>query len=643
MSRRTFLILAALTAAPLSAAPPLPKVVDFNRDVKPILSDNCFKCHGPDKNQRKGDLRLDVKDGIFGDGSPDAPVVPGKADQSELYKRLIDTDDDRHMPLKGSGKKLTPRQIALIKLWIDQGAEWKGHWAYIKPARPQLPPDADPAFVRTPVDRFILVKLKEADAKPSPEAERVTLIRRLSFDLTGLPPSRIEVDAFLNDKSPDAYEKLVDRLLDSPHYGERMAMYWLDLVRYADSIGYHSDNPMNVSPYRDYVIRSFNVNKRFDRFTLEQLAGDLLPDASLETRVGSAYNRLLQTTEEGGAQAKEYLAKYDADRVRNVSSVWLGQTMGCCQCHDHKFDPITTKEFYSLAAFFADIKEAPVGRREPGIPVPSYQQREEVKKIEEAVAALRTRLEQTTPELDAAQKEWEKQAAVSAAIEWKPLDAEKLETAKGTKLTKEKDHVIRAGGTIPAKETYTITLKTDLKGITGFRLEALADPKLPAQGPGVSENGNFVLTEFRVTAGKPAAQARVGLFRAVAEHSQAKFPVANAIDGHDDTGWAILPYTGKAHSAIFEVTNPIAGGEGTTLTLVLDFQSMHPKHQIGKFRLSVTSSPNPCGTQNLPPEVRSRPGRHAGEAYRIAEVGDRRFLPQHRPGPGCRPGRDRGA
>ena len=206
------------------------------------------------------------------------------------------------------------------------------------------------------------------------------MLRRLSFDLTGLPPTRAEVTAFLNDKSPDAYEKLVDRLLDSPHYGERMAMSWLDLVRYADTIGYHSDNPMNVSPYRDYVIRAFNTNKRFDRFTLEQLAGDLLPEATLESKVGSAYNRLLQTTEEGGAQAKEYLAKYDADRVRNVSAVWLGQTMGCCQCHNHKFDPLTTKDFYSLAAFFADIKEAPVGRREPGIPVPGYQQQEELKK-----------------------------------------------------------------------------------------------------------------------------------------------------------------------------------------------------------------------------------------------------------------------
>jgi hypothetical protein len=593
-------------ALPATAAPPpVPKVVDFNRDVKPILSDNCFKCHGPDKNQRKADLRLDLKDGLFADGSADAPVVPGKAEQSELYKRLVEKDADRRMPSAASGKHLTARQIAIIKRWIEQGAEWKGHWAYIKPVRPALPADADPAFVRTPVDRFILAKLTEADLRPSPEADRVTLIRRLSFDLTGLPPTRAQVDEFLADRHPDAYEKLVDRYLDSPHYGERMAIYWLDLVRYADSIGYHSDNPMNVSPYRDYVIHSFNTNKRFDRFTLEQLAGDLMPDATLETRVGSAYNRLLQTTEEGGAQAKEYLAKYDADRVRNVSSVWLGQTMGCCQCHDHKFDPLTMKDFYSLAAFFADIKEAAVGRREPGIPVPTSEQEEEVKKLDDAAAALRRKLEQTTPEIEAAQKEWEKQATAGAAVEWKTLEAEKLEAAKGTKLTKEKDGVIRAGGTIPATETYTLTYRSDLKGVTGFRLEALPDPKLPAQGPGESENGNFVLTEFRVSAsagGQPVK--KVGLSRAAAEHSQADFPVSHAIDGRDDTGWAILPYAGKSHTAIFEATNPIAGGEGT-LTVVLDFQSKYAKHQIGKFRISATTSPNPCGAQNLPPNVRA--------------------------------------
>ena len=249
------------------------------------------------------------------------------------------------MPSAASGKTLTPRQIALVKRWIEQGAEWQGHWAYIKPVRPALPDGfafRETVNVRTPLDQFILAKLKDADLTPAPEADRVTLIRRLSFDLTGLPPTRAQVAAFVNDKSPDAYEKLVDRLLDSPHYGERMAMYWLDLVRYADSIGYHSDNPMNVCPYRDYVIRSFNTNK-----PLRPLhAASSWPATCCRTprwrqRVGSAYNRLLQTTEEGGAQAKEYLAKYDADRVRNVSSVWLGQTMGCCQCHDHKFDPLT--------------------------------------------------------------------------------------------------------------------------------------------------------------------------------------------------------------------------------------------------------------------------------------------------------------
>jgi hypothetical protein len=605
MSRRDLLLLMALALSPSARAEaPLPKTVDFNRDIRPILSENCYACHGPDRNQRKADLRLDTRNGLF----IESIVVPGKPDQSEIYKRLVAADVNDRMPNKASGKTLTPREIGLVKRWIEQGAPWQGHWAYIKPTRPALPGDADPGFVRTPIDRFILAKLKENDLKASPEADRTTLIRRLSFDLTGLPPTRAQVAEFLADKSPDAYAKLVDRLLESPHFGERMAIHWLDLVRYADSIGYHSDNPMNVSPYRDYVIRSFNANKRFDQFTIEQLAGDLLPNPTLEQRIATAYNRLLQTTEEGGAQAKEYLAKYDADRVRNVTSVWLGQTMGCCQCHDHKFDPLTTRDFYSMAAFFADIKEAPVGRREAGIPVPSEQQLAELKKLDDAIAALKEKLDTPTPELEAAQKEWEKIAAVSANVEWKPLDAEKLSAAHGTKLVKQADHVIRANAPIPAKETYTIAVKTDLKGITGFRLEALSDPKLPAQGPGEAENGNFVLTEFKVNVTTGGETKKAGLSKAAAEHSQEGFPIGNAIDGRDDTGWAILPHTGKSHTAIFEVTHPIDNGDGTTLTLVLEFQSIHAKHQIGKLRLSATTSPNPSGAKNLSANVRTALG-----------------------------------
>jgi hypothetical protein len=387
--------------------PSLPPVIDFNRDIRPILSDNCYRCHGPDQSKRKAHLRLDTREGLFTRTKEPGVVVPGKPGESELFRRITAVDKDERMPDPKSGKMLSPRQIALIEKWIEQGAQWKGHWAYLKPVRPMVPTVGGGPFVKNPIDRFVLAKLTAADLEPSGEADRVTLCRRVYFDLTGLPPTKAEVDVFVNDPRHDAYEHVVDRLLTSPHYGERMAMYWLDLVRYADSIGYHSDNPMPVFPYRDYVIRAFNDNMPFDRFTIEQLGGDLLPGATVAQKVASAYNRLLQTTEEGGAQPKEYEAKYAADRVRNVSTVWLGATMGCCQCHDHKFDPYSTRDFYSLAAFFADVKEAAVGRREPGMPLPEPRQTAALKELDVRMAPLQNVLATPTAELEAAQAKWE--------------------------------------------------------------------------------------------------------------------------------------------------------------------------------------------------------------------------------------------
>jgi hypothetical protein len=376
------------------------QTVDFNRDIRSILAENCYQCHGPDAGRRKARLRLDTREGIFSRREGDAPVVPGKPEASELYRRILSKDPGERMPEPKSGKSLTPRQVALIKNWIEQGAQWKGHWSYIKPVRPALPPADAIGFVRNAVDRLLLAKILDAGLQPSAEADRRTLVRRLHFDLLGLPPTFDEVEAFVRDRRPDAYERLIDRLLDSPHYGERMALFWLDLVRYADSIGYHSDNPVSVAPYRDYVIRAFNENKAFDRFTVEQLAGDRLPGATVEQKVASGYNRLLMTTEEGGAQPKEYMAKYAADRVRNASTVWLGTTLGCCQCHDHKFDPFTTREFYSFAAFFADVKEAAVGKREPGMLLPDARQAAELSGLERRIAPLRRKLEVETALLE---------------------------------------------------------------------------------------------------------------------------------------------------------------------------------------------------------------------------------------------------
>lgn len=345
------------------AAHALPKL-EFNRDIRPILSENCLPCHGPDKNRRQADLRLDLVESA----RERRAIVPGKPDQSGVVTRIFATDA-RQMPPVSFHKTLSAAQKNLIKRWIAEGAEYQAHWAYLPPVSapvpatkplPASPLSKLPTFViRNPIDAFILQKLTAKQIAPSPESDPRTLLRRVTLDLTGLPPTPQEVSDFLADRArhSDAYERVVDRLLGSPHYGERMAVPWLDLVRYADTVGFHGDQNQNAWAYRDYVIDSFNRNKPFDQFTIEQLAGDLLPNPTPEQRIATCFNRLNMVTREGGAQPKEYLAKYAADRVRTVSMTWLGATFGCAECHNHKYDPITQKDFYSLSAFFSDVRQ----------------------------------------------------------------------------------------------------------------------------------------------------------------------------------------------------------------------------------------------------------------------------------------------
>ena len=325
----------------------------YNRDVRPILSENCFACHGPDKNKRKAKLRLDDRDSALGL----KVFLPGKPEESELVKRIFSTDPKEQMPPPKSTKRLTDAQKQILKRWIAEGAEYEPFWAYIAPKRPPVPHVKKQRWVRNPIDAFIATPLEAKGFGPSPEADRRTLLRRLSLDLIGIPPTPEELQAFLNDKSPDAYQKQVDRLLASPHFGERMAVPWLDAVRFADTVGFHGDQNQNVFPYRDYVINTFNTNKPFNEFTREQLAGDLLPNPMTEQLVATGFNRLNMMTREGGAQPREYLAKYTADRVRTIGSAFLGSTLACCECHDHKYDPFSTRDFYSMGAFFADIKQ----------------------------------------------------------------------------------------------------------------------------------------------------------------------------------------------------------------------------------------------------------------------------------------------
>jgi hypothetical protein len=382
----------ALVAVLLLSAAAGAAEVDFNRDVRPILSDKCFACHGPDEKHRKAKLRLDVEDVAKDRGA----VVPGKPADSTLVERITSDNDDERMPPARTGKKLTAAEVETLRKWVAEGAKYAPHWAFVAPQKNAVP--GTKHETTNWIDNFVRARLEREKLEPSPEADRRTLARRLYFDQTGLPPTPKEVEAFVADRDSKAYEKLVDRLLASEHYGERMAMYWLDLVRYADTVGYHGDQDHHASPYRDYVIDAFNSNLPFDRFTREQLAGDLLPNPSTDQTIATCYNRLLQTSHEGGVQPKEYLAIYAADRVRNLSAVWMGATVGCAQCHDHKFDPYTARDFYSLAAFFADIDEEKHLRgggadtvptkRAPEIPVHTRRERERLTALEATIAEL---------------------------------------------------------------------------------------------------------------------------------------------------------------------------------------------------------------------------------------------------------------
>ncbi|MFN0125446.1 MAG: PSD1 and planctomycete cytochrome C domain-containing protein [Verrucomicrobiales bacterium] len=399
-------LLASLALPPGAAA--ADAAVEFDREIRPILSDNCFACHGPDENKRKAGRRLDTREGIFATTEGVTAVVPGQSDASALIQRAISHDPDEVMPPPKSGKQLTPAQIEKLRHWIDQGADWQAHWAFEPPARPATPAVNDAGWVRNPIDAFVRERLEQEKLAPQGEAEARTLIRRLSLDLRGLPPTPEEVEAFLADSDAGAYGALVDRLLASPHYGERMAQMWLDLARFADSDGYHDDTPRSMWRFRDYVITAFNANKRFDEFTVEQIAGDLLPDATVEQRIASAFHRNGPTSSEGGADANEYAAKYAVDRVNTTSTTWLGVTLQCAECHDHKYDPFTTREYYQLFAFFNQVPEKVLERTlhvAPLMAAPTPEQEAKLGELTRQVAALEQQLKALMPEAPAAAAE----------------------------------------------------------------------------------------------------------------------------------------------------------------------------------------------------------------------------------------------
>lgn len=581
--------------------------VDFNRDVKPILSENCFVCHGHDEGSRKAKLRLDRAAAAMSEAeSGSQAIVPGDPDSSELIARIESPDEETRMPPVESHKTLTDEQKRILRAWIEQGADYAEHWSFVKPRRSEPPAVRNSSWPRNDLDRHVLARLEAEGLAPSPEADRHTLLRRMSFDLTGLPPTAEEVACFIADESPDAYERAVDRLLASPRYGERMAMWWLDGARYADSNGFQSDWERYQWRWRDWVIDAFNRNEAFDEFTIDQLAGDLRPNATLEQRIATGFCRNHRINTEGGTIAQEWQVENVIDRVETTSNVWLGLSMGCARCHDHKYDPLTMKDFYQLFAMFNNVPENGTGDGErpinhrPFIMAPRPDEAAMLASLDAEVASGEAALAEREKTLPERLGEWEKSLAASPPTKvWRALAPTATLSAGGAALTCRADSAILVSGPTRANDAFVVQATLDARRITGLRLEALPADELPGKGPGRAENGNFVLTDVRVAF--DGTQARLNSARA--DFSQESFPVEHAIDGDAQTGWAILPRFGEAHKATFMLETPFESAAPVTVAVTLEFQSPHHAHQLGCFRLALTDVADPHTAQDIPDDV----------------------------------------
>jgi mono/diheme cytochrome c family protein len=594
----------ATLASAADTSPPPAKPIDFGRDIYPILQRSCLECHGPEK--QKGKLRLDSRAAVMKGGTNGPALIAGKASESELYRRIaLAKGADGVMPNRG--ELLSAEQIAKVRDWINQGATWPDqvvaskHWAYVQPVRPALPAIQDRSWPRTPIDYFIRARLEKEGLTPSPEADRAAFIRRVSLDLIGLPPAPAEVDAFIADRSPDAYEKLVDRLLASPHFGERWARPWLDLARYADSHGFQRDDLRPLWAYRDWVIRAFNADMPFDRFTLEQLAGDLLPKATEEQKIATGFHRCTPTNVEAGSEPEETRINQVIDRVNTTAAVWLGSTLECAQCHDHKYDPFKQHEYYRLLAFFNNtaIEADRANPKVPGSiaflgpllslsdPVQDRERerlRAELRRVDDTLSKRRHELERDL-------ERWAKEQAgkVQSASQVHVLQVKNFASSSGSPHRILKDHSVLLVDDPPDIDTYTITVQTKLTGIRAFKLETLMDANLPGDGPGRGdpERPNFVLNTFEVSAAPIGKKAQpVKLVKARADFSQSNYGVEHAIDNDPNTGWAIGPQFHRPHWAIFEMDQPLGFADGTELKFKL-VQQFGKGRTIGRLRLSA--------------------------------------------------------
>ena len=504
-------MLLIFSPALLAADTPSAGKVDFSRDIKPILSNACYRCHGPDPEERKGGtagLRFDTSEGILADLGGHAAVVPGKPEASALIQRITSTDPDLAMPPRGAGKPLTPHEIELLTKWIQQGAKFSQHWSYIAPQRPPLPTVQSPGWIKNGIDHFILARLEAEGLKPSEEADRYALIRRVALDLTGLPPSLDEVDAFVKDESPAAYETLVDRMLAKPAFGEHWGLLWLDLARYADSAGYADDPARRIWLYRDYVVKSLNDNKPFDQFTIEQIAGDLLPNPTDEQLIATAFHRNTMTNNEGGTNDEEFRNVAVVDRVNTTMAVWMGTTMACAQCHTHKYDPITQEDYFRFFAFFNNTEDADRGDESPLLSVYSDEQLRQRASLQSEIANVQQVLKTETPELQASQAKWD--SAFPRTVNWHALVPQRVNSKANSAVVMATDGSIKVSAGAP-NDTYTIDVHGSGEVVRALRLEALPDATLPGNGPGHS-GGNFVVSGISALIEPPAGSQTRGRY-----------------------------------------------------------------------------------------------------------------------------------
>lgn len=593
--------------------------VRYGRDIRPILSDRCFQCHGPDIGKRQAELRLDVRESAVAERKDGPPaIVPGDSGASELWRRITATDADDVMPPADSHKRaLSAEEKQLIKRWIDEGAAYEPHWAFVAPNRPVPPQPANASWSRNDIDRFILARLEAEGIAPSPEAPREALVRRVFMDLTGLPPTPEEVEAALADTRADAYERVVDMLLtQEPYrtrYAERLAAAWMDQARYADTSGIHMDAGRQSWLWRDWVIKAYHENMPLDRFVIEQLAGDLIPGATDQQKVATGFNRNHVTSDEGGAIAEEYLVEYAVDRTTTTGSVFLGLTVGCARCHDHKFDPVTADDFYRMYAYFNSIEEpglysqVPDANRalEPFMQVPTTEQKARLAEIDRQLTDLRAAQEVRSPEENAQRLAFFSDTTGRAGVEWATVEVIAGRSEGGATLEPQSDGSVRVSGANPPKDEQFITLRTQATNLRLVSLEALPEPSAFEGRLGRADNGNAVLNGLDIEAVSikdPSLKKPLRLVWAWADHSQQNgdFDVTNILDPADDRGWALQGYDHKGGRVALLMTDEPFGYEGgTELRVHLHYNSRYTQHVLARPRLGFGSL-NDVGAAMLP-------------------------------------------